>query len=145
MLMLCLLCLLHFVCVDLSNHLSTNAFCISSHYYHIVWAHLFLSADLPTRGTVSTAPEPMSWQVSVCYLCHYKIARHHTIPTIMATTKPRIPMIMSKSAPFVPAIFFSTIVVLFKVHFLLDQLRPFQYRAFCVSYVALTNPERSWW
>jgi len=110
-----------------------------------VWTHVSIPVSgIITRGTVRTASKQMSAQVSVCYLCHYKIARHHMIPTIMATTKPRIPMIMSKSAPFVPAIFFSTIVVLFKVHFLLDQLRPFQYRAFCVSYVITCNFMLHW-
>ncbi|MGB6531331.1 MAG: hypothetical protein WBF33_24755, partial [Candidatus Nitrosopolaris sp.] len=62
----------------------------------------------------SVRPEPISAQVSICYLFLYNIARHHMIPTIMATTNPRIPMIMSKSAPLVSAIFFSNICITFK-------------------------------
>jgi hypothetical protein len=94
--------------------------CIYSPYYQIVCSRVFLPVNRVTSGdSASTAPKPIYAQVSLTCLCHYKIARHHMIPTIMATTNPRIPMIMSKSAPLVSAIFFSNIVFLFKDHFLI--------------------------
>ena len=91
--------------------------CIYSPYYQIVCSRVFLPVNRVTSGdSASKAPKPIYAQVSLS-MCHYKIARHHMIPTIMATTNPRIPMIMSKSAPLVSAIFFSNIVFLFKDHF----------------------------
>ena len=91
-----------------------------SPYYQIVCSRVFLPVNRVTsRDSASTAPKPIYAQVSLTCLCHYKIARHHMIPTIMATTNPRIPMIMSKSAPLVSAIFISNIVFLFKDHFLI--------------------------
>jgi hypothetical protein len=79
-----------------------------------VQVFFFLSVEVTFRDSVSTAPKPIYAQVTVCCLCHYKIARHHMIPTIMATTNPRIPMIMSASAPLVSAIFFSNVCFAFK-------------------------------
>jgi len=77
----------------------------------------FLSAELPLE--ILSVQRQSQYRHEYQYVtCYYKIARHHMIPTIMATTNPRIPMIMMASAPLVP-ILLSNIVILFKDHFMI--------------------------
>ncbi len=111
---------MHSTCTTYQTICRVTAYVYLRPYYQIVCSRVFLPVNRVTSGdSASTAPERIYAQVSLTCLCHYKIARHHMIPTIMATTNPRIPMIMSKSAPLVSAIFFSNIVFLFKDHFLI--------------------------